>query len=157
MPCTSLTLALEPWTEVWPEVNRLGEAHFAEVEGPLATRRPFLLDAIQMELACRSGTLKIFTARSGRRLLGYLTWSLLMDPESAGNLIAQQGAWYVAPGEACGLKLLHFSLEWLRSSGVAFAFPHHRALGRGARLGPVLRRLGAVPIQTTYFLELRDA
>lgn len=82
-----------------------------------------------------------------------------MDCESAGLVIAQQGAWFVSTGAGftkVGLRLMQRSIHDLRQLGVRCCFPHHRMQGRGAGLGKFFGRLGAKPMQTTYVLWIGD-
>lgn len=154
-----IEIGWEAWDRFWPEADALVATHFGEVAGDLEPHRPYKLDSDVLKQACDIGLMKIMTARADGRLVGYLTWNVHLDPESAGLLVAYQGGWYVAdePGLAklgLGLKLYRRSVEELKKLGVKYAFPHHRNRGRGAKLGMLFRRLGAVEVQTGYSLYL---
>jgi hypothetical protein len=137
----------------------LAKTHFEEVQGGVDPRRPFNLDLSLMELLCSSGSMKIITTRFAKELVGYCTWQISPDVESAGLLIAQQGAWFVDSGlgnQGIGHELFSHSLRVLRELGVSAVFPHHRLEGRGARLGSFFKSQGAVELQHTYFLWIGD-
>ena len=156
-PCW-LSIAEEPFEAIWPCVGGLAEEHAREVEpeGP----RKFLLDTVRMVQGNRGGTIRIFTARINGVLVGYVTWNIQWDVESAGLLIATQGAWFVlrhpeVPFRTAG-KLFEDSLEALRASGVKCVFPHHRTRGRGKGLARYFASLGATREQETYQLWIGD-
>lgn len=154
-----IAIGLETWDAVWPEINSLFEEHFGEVEGDLATNRPYKLDEPIMRAMATAGVLRIFTARVNGALAGYCMWQVTMDVESAGMLIAQHGPWFVRKSYASlmlGPQLFKASVADLRSIGVKNAFPHHRLQGRGAKLGAFFKRLGAVETQRTYSLWLGE-
>ena len=145
---------LEPWDAFWQEARPLAEAHSVEVDSGVEPRRRFKVDEHQMRLLQKYGVLKVFALRKDGALVGYLTWQISKDVESEGLTIAQQGAWYVAPGHARGARLLFMrSVETLRDRfQVQHIFPHHRTQGRGDSLGRFFERLGAKKIQETYSL-----
>ena len=149
----------EPWDSVWPEIDALFAEHFNEVEGDLATNRPYKLDEPIMRQMNAAGMLRIVTARVDGILAGYCMWQVSKDVESTGMLIAQHGPWFVRKEYAhlmLGQKLFDASLDDLRAIGVKNAFPHHRLNGRGKKLGAFFKRRGAVETQHTYSLWLGD-
>lgn len=149
-----LAVAVEPWSDAfWSEAEPLATDHFEEVDGGVEPRRRFKLDTPFMQRLSDAGILKLFTARLDGRLVGYYTWNVTSDVESAGLLIAQQGAWYVEPNRpkvAC--CMFDFAVEELRKMGVQCIFPHHRVQGRGANIGRFFTKRGAKKIQDTYCL-----
>ncbi len=158
-PGANVVLALEPFAKAMPEMLVLGRSHFVEVDGQvLDNRRPFNLDVAVMEQLNRIGTFRVFSARVADRMVGYCTWNISYDLESRGLPIAQQGAFYIQPGNGlAAFKLFKFSLQGLKDLGVKLVFPHHRLNGRATwRLGDWYQRLGASPEQMTYRLWLED-
>jgi hypothetical protein len=152
-----VVIAWETWASAWPEGEALAKAHFSEVEGVLAEKRPCKIDEQAMIDAEKAGVLRVAGARVGGRLVGYCSWSLMPDIESKGLIVANQGAIYVDPRFAgLGYRMLTFSLPGLKMAGADYALMHHRMLGRGARLGVWFRRLKAVLIKHEYYLWLRD-
>lgn len=153
-----LRIAVEPWSDAfWQEAKPLAEAHFLEVDGGVEPKRRFKLDCRLMQALHDADALKIVSARRGDRLVGYFSWQITPDVESEGLMIAQQGAWYVAPG--CGLvaaKMFDASVRALKACGVQCIFPHHRVQGRGANIGRFFQRRGAREIQRTYSLWIGD-
>jgi hypothetical protein len=156
---TAPVIAWETWATIWPEAERLGAAHFKEVEGILAIKRPYRMDAEMMERLEEVGALHLVGARVNGRLIGYCTWTISQDIESLGMLKADQGAIYIDPGVRSfflGYKMLKFSLPGLRAHGASYVFLHHRVLGRGTRLWLWFKRLGAVLIKHEYYLWIGD-
>ena len=153
-----MVVAKEPWSDAfWSEAQPLAVAHFDEVDGGVEPRRRLNLDAPFMQRLSDAGVLQLFTARADGELVGYYTWNVTNDVESAGLLIAQQGAWYVQndrPRVAC--QMFDFAVGELKKMGVQCIFPHHRAQGRGAHLGRFFARRGAKKIQDTYSLWIGD-
>lgn len=151
-------VSLEPWTyKLWAEMKPLAEAHFAEVDGGVEPRREFRLDTNLMQLIADGGSLKTIIARQDGRLVGYYTWNIMPDVESAGLLIAQQGAWYVEPGHPrLAAMMWDRAVYELRSMGVKCIFPHHRMQGRGDNIGRFFTRRGAKKTQDTYTLWIGD-
>ena len=154
-----ISVAIEPFSsEWWPEAKRLGEQHFEEVDGGVEPKRPFKLDESIMIALEKAGVIKIFVARVSGRMVGYLTWQISRDVESEGLLIAQQGAFYVEPGNPrVALALFDRAVSDLRSMGVKCIFPHHRVQGRGAHLGTFFEHRGAKKIQETYCMWIGDS
>lgn len=148
----------EPWSHIWPEAEALAQEHSAEVDLGVEPKRPHRVDSGLMEKLYQAGILKCFALRApSGRLLGYLTWQVMLDPESQGLVMAQQGAWYVAPGHGRAARALFSeSLLFLRAFGVQHVFPHHRLQGRGKGIGRFFQRLGAKEIQHTYSLWIGD-
>lgn len=152
-----LAVAAEPWTDALyeQEMRPLVEAHAREVEHDAGSR--FKLDMAIMRACAEHGVLRVMIARRAGAMVGYLTWNITPDVEAEGLLIAQQGGWYVAPGNwRAAVALFDASLDVLRAAGVHRAFPHHRCNGRGANLGRFFRRRGATLIQHTYSLLIGD-
>ena len=153
-----LVVAQEPWSEAfWSEAEPLATRHFEEVDGGVEPRRRLNLDTAFMQRLADGGVLKLFTARVDGALVGYYTWNVTSDVESAGLLIAQQGAWYVEPGRtAVACRMFDFAVGELKKMGVQCVYPHHRAQGRGAHIGRFFVRRGAKKIQDTYSLWIGE-
>lgn len=154
-----VTLQLEPFTDLWPEIGQLAKTHFEEVATVDEGKRPFKLHTLAMDMANKLGQMPMFTARVDGYLVGYLTWNVFPDLECADLKIAQQGGWYVKEGyEKLGLgwKLMRYSLGELKKAGIDEVFMHHRLNGRAKDLTPFFKRLRATEIQHTYYLKLKD-
>lgn len=147
----------ESWAEFWRDAAPLVALHFDEVDGGVEPRRKMKVDTEQMALADYSGHLKLWTARQGFELLGYILWTVSYDPESKGLLVAQMGPWFALPGHAgTGARLFDASLAGLKGLGVQCCYPHHRLQGRGSRLGHFFAARGAKEIQHTFSLWIGD-
>jgi hypothetical protein len=154
---SELIISPEALASCKKEAALLALEHFAEVEAGVEPRRAHCVDWEGMEKAEAAGALRVYTARKGGELVGYITWTLACDLESKGLLVAQQGAWFVAPGAAlAGWKLFMGSLRDLKSRGVKLVIPHHRLQGRGRGLARWFERLGAKPLQMNYSLWIGD-
>ena len=153
-----LTVGLEPWGDrFWGDAKTLAEAHFEEVDGGVEPRRRLRVNERVMQALSDTGMLQIVTARTNGRLVGYYTWNISEDVESEGLLIAQQGAWYVAPEHPrVAFLMFHEAVRQLKGMGVKMIFPHHRTQGRGSHLGRFFIRQGAKEIQHTYSLWIGD-
>jgi hypothetical protein len=131
--------------------------HFEEVDGGVEPKRTFRLNLALMQAMADAGSLKVIIARKAGELVGYFTWSILPDVESEGLVIAQQGAWFVQPGNPTAAhRMFRASVQMLRGFGVQCIFPHHRTQGRGANIGRFFKRQGAKEIQRTYSLWIGD-
>lgn len=155
-----ISIGVERWATIADEVGSLASAHFSEVEGPLEAKRPFKLNFKMMQMLDNVGVLRVITSRIDSRLVGYCSWNVNDDIESEGLLIALQGALYVDPLFArygLGLKMIKWSINYLRKLGVKCLFIHHRNRGRGKRLDRVFTNgLHAIPIKSEYFLWIGE-
>lgn len=154
----SLSIRQEPWSAgLWQEMKPHGERHYAEVDDGLEPKRRFRLDEKLIGQLDEVGALKVIIARKHGKLIGYFTWTVSLDLESQGLLIAQQGAWYVAPGNwGVAAKMFDAAIVMLKACGVQCIYPHHRTRGRGAQIGRFFKRRGAAHIQHTYSLWIGD-
>lgn len=144
---------------MWPDAIELARFHFHEVEGPLAEKRPFKVNADEMRKYDEMGVIRCVTARLSGRLIGYATFSLMPDVESMDLIYGNQGAIYVSPLypklNVCS-RMLDFGISGLKALGAKYVLLHHRLLGRGARMGALLRRKKAIPIKHEYYLWIGD-
>lgn len=155
-----LVIAWESWESMWPDAEPLARAHYAEVEGHLAARKPFNINADAMRQLNEAGVLRIATARLYGRLLGYCTWNVVPDIESWGLVMANQGAIYALDGfpelKLCQ-RMIEFSIPDLRASGVHYLLLHHRTFGRGARLWMLFMRVfRAAFVKSEFFLWIGE-
>src|SRR5690349_4194949 len=155
-----VTISLEPWASIAEDGEKLGAAHFEEVDGGVEPRRRFKLDLDQMTAAARAGALICSSARRDAVLVGYLTWTIQRDPEAVDLLWADQGAWFVDSGpglRSVALGLWQRSLAELRLRKVQIITAHHRMQGRGQGLGRFFERQGAVHVKSIYQLWIGEA
>jgi len=155
LPLADVVIREEGWHGMAVEAEALGRLHFAETDDGVEPRRPWKLNMQLMAQIYDAGVLSIMAARDGAKLIGYHFWTITPDVESDGLIMAQHGPWFCLPEyPGVGKRLLLESLPALKRRGVHICFPHHRLQGRGAKLGALYRRLGAVEIQHTYSLWL---
>jgi|KBSMisStaDraftv2_1062788.scaffolds.fasta_scaffold00169_23 hypothetical protein len=143
----------EPFDSAWADAEPLALAHSREVNNGERKGHPFKLDVELLRQMEQMGRFLVMTARLNGKLVGYLSWTLTEDAESAGVMIADQGAWYVdtaTPG--FGKKMLDKSIVDLKRLGIHSIQFHHQLHGRGAKLGALFTRLGAVELQHRYGL-----
>lgn len=135
----------------------MAQAHFEEVDGGVEPNRPFNLDLGLMTGLQEHGVLRTFIARKDGNAVGYYTWQVSVDVESAGLRIANQGAWFVSPRHPrVAFYLFNFAKDVLKKEGIQLLFPHHRTQGRGKGIGRFFMRQGAKDIQRTYSLWIGD-
>lgn len=89
------------------------------------------------------GMLRIYTARAGTRLVGYLAAFIAPSLHYSPTLMANQDVLYVDPayrGSRAGVSLIRFAHDRLRHEGVSVIFQHvkHKA---AINIGPMLTRL----------------
>ena len=156
---SEFVIAQECWGSFWPECDLLGRNHFVEAQSGIEPKREYGLTPGLLAQASRAGAFRIFTARKDGKLVGYITWTISPDVESLGLLVADQGAWYVAPeaqGKGLARRLFDKSLADLKLLGVKNVFPHHFHQGRGAGLEKFFTRRGAKKVKTVYSLWIGD-
>jgi hypothetical protein len=149
-----LELKLEKVVDTFDEGTPLMQAEHREVEWGQRPYGPDYNSAVALE---KLGVLKVLTARRDGELVGFLVWTVDFDLESYGTLIANQGAWYVKPGNPLvAHKMFDRFIQELRQIGVKFVYLTHSVRGRGSELGRFFLRKGAVPKSHTYVMKLGD-
>lgn len=145
----------ESWATIWADAKPMGEDNYLEVNNGARLGHPFAPDDALISEAERQGVFFGFSARCNGRLVGYASWSIHRNPESAGMILADQGALYAQPGHPrIGRKLFDVGLAHMRKTGAHEAQLHAPFAGRGVGLGRLYQRLGARPVQTRYALPL---
>ena len=157
-----VAMAWEPVASFLGELKPLGERHWEEVNNGALTGHPFRPDGAVLTRLEDAGIFKCLVSRMGGRMVGYLTWNVSPDPESEGIIQADQGGWYVDPDPAIrplhlGRKMLDRSIADLGHAGIHNVLLHHQLNGRGANLGAMFARMGAVELQHRYLLSLGGA
>lgn len=152
MPQNAITLKVELWSSVWPEIGNLFRLHHEE----LGDGTQIEVDSHLAGLMSEQGAMLIQTGRENSRLVGYCIWYLSKSLEHKGKLCAMQGPWFVRKEfrkGSLGLRLFKESLKGLEARGVLQAFPHTWAKSN-PRLGSFLENLGARPLEMVYDLTL---
>ena len=147
----------EPVMSWWPDAQELLANHSVEVNAGVRHGHPYKMNITLLQSMEQIGTLRIMTARVNGTLKGYCTWTFLDDVESEGVLVADQGAWYISPdAPGLGRKILDKSIAEVKALGIQSVQLHHQLNGRGARLGKMFQRMGAIELQHRYSLWIGD-
>lgn len=152
-------LGWENFADISEEVTQFACAAYMEVNPCGKPGHPYRLNVPLLVHMETSGNWRIMCARVNNRLAGYITWSFVPDAESEGVIIADQGAWFVADEFAnlhLGRRMLERSIADLKQAGVHSVQLHHPVNGRGAKLGTMFRRMGAIENQHRYSLWIGD-
>jgi hypothetical protein len=147
----------EPFAN-WPECEALALVHAEEANDGARHGRPFKVNTKLLQEMENAGQFLCVGARINGKLVGYLTWSFIPDIESEGVTIADQGAWFVTPDAPgwIGPRMLKQSIAAFKAMGVQVVELHHQLNGRGARLGTLFKRMGAIELQHRYSLWIGD-
>ena len=118
------------------------------------SRRPLKPDweaYANLELA---GVLKIFTARDGGQLVGYVSCFLLPDIHSCGILSANFEILFVTASHrnsSVGIKLMKFAEKCVRQDGAEFCFVTTTQQNSASKM---MKRLGYKAIETKFEKDL---
>ena len=147
-----LTLQAEQLSDLWPEVRALLAAHWREV----AHYQDIELDPDEEVYAHleQTGQLRVYTARMGSILVGYVAFFVRPNHHYAGSLQAWQDVLYLAPEHRRGLagvRLIRFAEQRLAAEGVQVVYHHAK---RTNRVGELLGRLGYDLVDEIYAKRL---
>lgn len=141
------TYGLETIDAVLGEIRPLLESHWDEI----AHFREFPLDPAWDEYrkAEDRGALRIFTARCGQTLVGYLIYVVGPGLHYQSTIQAVQDIYFVMPSCRGGLgrRLLRFADASLKEEGVQVTYQHVKAKHN---FGPLLERQGYELIDLIY-------
>lgn len=144
----------EPVGTLWSELLPLASDHWREVRWDGDTEAD--LDCARYEAAEAAGTYRILTARlADGTLIGYAGFWINHSTQLRTRLEASQDCIYVRPMSrdgGLGFAIIRAADRLLADLGVAVVYHHVRTASRN--FGPVLRRLGYAPIETTYARRL---
>lgn len=148
-----LEYAVERITEVWDELQPLGQAHYAEVSGWQA---PFHMDRVLYQATEAAGQHLFVTARAGGELVGYAGF-FIGRHNYADVITATQDCVYLRPAHRQGwnaLGLLGFADATLRDRQVQIVL-HGVPINHD--FSPVLRTLGYRPSEILWERHLHGA
>jgi len=147
----STLIQFEKIVDIWKELEELAAVEVIEIE----EERPFQPDWKSMAALNEQGIFQVLVARVDGVMVGYFSWLLDFDLESKGTLIVNQLAWFVLQGyPIIGVKMLDKAISEFKRVGVKFAYFHHTAKGRGAKLGRLFESRGATFLGYNYALNL---
>lgn len=147
-------IAVERLSSFWPEAMPLLRSHCSEVKACRAA--DFEFDFTQAKALEDSNALLICTARANGSLVGYCIWYLTRNIIRLGQIIGLQSGWYVRPEKrysATAFRLFRFALVELKARGVSEVYPHFWQSSPPG-IADFFKRLGAIPAETVYRMEL---
>lgn len=155
IPPEGVVFGQENFQKWYGDSQKLFALHAAQVGEPLhmvAGKNWDLIDKLD-----DLGNAQIVTARSNGRIFGYLLTILCPSLEGPSLKIAIHTMFFAAPEfPGLGLKLQRYALQALREKGIDEIFWRAGPRGDGPRMGPLYRRLGALPDGELYRLNLGD-
>lgn len=96
------------------------------------------------------GTLRIYTARQGRKLVGYQIFFIMLHPHCISSLQAVQDILFIDKGFRLGLvgyKFIRWCGEELKKEGVQVIFQH---ISAAHDFGRMLLRMGYQHVDSVY-------
>lgn len=152
----SYSIALERFSEAWPEVEPLARAHYAEMQKRFEAEGmqigPFNPRVDAYERANRDGYMFLFVVRDETgKVVGHATVYLTSDMHN-GELIAREDTIFIHPGHRNGIgrKLSAHILAFMKAKGVKRAFIDARTDPRAIRLW---QRLGFKPVAEVMMIN----
>lgn len=147
-----VAFAREHVDDVIDEIQPLLNEHWLEIAS--YPDIPFNPNYDQYRLAETSGQLRIFTARSDDRLIGYAIYLVSPALHYWQSLQAKQDVLYLLPAHRngrVGWRLIEFADESLRRDGVQVVHQHVKI---AHNFGPLLERLGYTRLEYLYWRRL---
>lgn len=139
---------------LWDELQPLLQKHYHEIahysDIPLEPDRESYARLVGL------GMFRVYTARVGGALVGYLAVIVSRSMHYKSALYANQDVLYVDPryrGSRVGVRLIQYAHRALAADGVTVFFQHvkHR---EDLNIGPLLKRLGYEPIDDIWGIRL---
>jgi GNAT superfamily N-acetyltransferase len=149
----NVTVRRESLDSFLPEALPLLRKHYNEVSDYKDI--PFDLDVEAYQSIENAGHLRIFTARTEDRLIGYSIYLVAADSHAKGSRAANQDAVFVDHGcrrSGAGLRLMRDAEMLLRGEGVQVIYQHVPAAHPA--LGVICARLGYRTVHTVYAKRL---
>lgn len=145
-----MNFQLQPVNAVLEEMAPLAEKHWNEVahykDIPLS---PNVEQYLKLE---ELGLLRVYTARDGDRLVGYLVFFINYHMHYMSSLQANQDVFFVDPEyRGFGSQFLMWCHEQLKKEGVQVVSQHIKAKHN---FGPMLERLGYELVDLIYLKRL---
>lgn len=150
-----MTFALERLSAILPQVEELWKEHFTETEGYRASLgyNPNRESFLEYD---RAGSLRLYTARDGTRLVGQVGF-LLYRSRHTQTMVASEDFFYVRPevrGKGVATGLLRFALQDLRDEGIPQAAASEK-LDDDARR--VFEKVGFKLVARQYSIVFKEA
>lgn len=151
-----ITIKWESWGEFWPDGQKLLWEEYDEHRESSGLWKPHAPHVEVLNAMSLSGLLHISVARVNGVMGAFCMFTLDVDLESAGYIIARQGAFYATRRFRqyhLGLKVFREGLKKMRELKASEIELHHPVGGRGMRLASLFFRLKARPCNVTYLLR----
>lgn len=142
-----------------PNLEEMLRAHWQELsvqkdELPLDTDYQCLVDQNDR------GLYRVWGARNGKTLVGYLAFYIFCPPHHRGTLIAVDDGYYLDPAYRVGwngVKMWRAALDALAQLGVKGVIGNDRLHFQKERggIGAIFRRLGGTPTDRLWWFSLR--
>lgn len=149
-----ITYQIEKAADVADELEVHFQAHWDEIASNKHSRK-FNPDIGLRLRAEKLGNLVLATARDDGRVIGYILWWLMPDPNAMPAITAETDIYYVEDRSMRGrimLKMIKFSLDRLAQLGVRNPRPRTKlkTLGPGRGAGRLWEALGFHPFEIIY-------
>ena len=156
-----LAFGWEPVARLLDEPN-LGEmlrAHWEELSAH-KEELPLDPDFERLIVYNDAGLYRVWTARDGDTLAGYIAFYVFSPPHHKSAVIAVDDGYYLAPAYRrgwAGVRMWRGALDALAQLGVVGCIGHHKLHFQERRggIGAIFRRLGFEPTDTLWWLTLR--
>lgn len=156
-PAPFVTVGEEPWLAVGDACEALGAAH--HVEATEGLEGPYRLDRGAIGRADAAGMWRVIVARVDNEIVGYCCWTVEVNVEADAPATMRHGPFYVAPDASLrrhhlGRRLLDVSRTTFAREGIKVLRVHHTMHGRGARVGRLYERMGAIEYERQYIMRI---
>jgi hypothetical protein len=134
-------------------------AHWEEL-GEHKDEMPLDTDYGRLIRQNRTGTYRVWAARDGKTLVGYLAFYIFYPPHHRATMIATDDGYYLDPAYRVGwngVKMWRSALDALAKLGVIGVIGNdrlHFQMARGG-IGAIFRRLGGTPTDRLWWFSLR--
>jgi GNAT superfamily N-acetyltransferase len=156
-----LTFSWEPVARLLeePNLDEMLRAHWEELSAH-KDEMPLDLDPQRLIAYEAQGIYRVWTARDGGTLAGYIGFYVYYPPHHRRSLIAVDDGYYLAPDYRrgwTGLRLWRSALDALAELGVIGVIGHHKLhfMRHRGGIGAIFRRLGFAPTDELWWLTLR--
>jgi GNAT superfamily N-acetyltransferase len=153
-----VTIGIERFSNMLPEIAPLHEAHYLETEAEYLDTpyEPNYQSYVSME---EDGRFVCFTVRMGWQMVGYLQYYVFRDQHSRRMLQAREDAFYLHPlvrGKKIAPQVLAYAEDALRALGCRYVGMTSKAPVGAPDIGPFLESRSYRPIAVYYVKDLES-